>query len=286
MKRRVAGSRILVTGASSGIGRALAELAARRGARVVLAARSDDALTQLADSLRRDGADVVAIRADVTLEADRRLMLDAALQHFGGLDILVNNAGILATGHFADASPDRLRQIMETNFFAAAELMRLAVPVLRQGNRPMIVNIASVTGRRGVPARPEYSASKFALTGLSEAVRAELSKDGIDVLVVHPCLVNTALEKNMLESKGRREWQDRKMTPPDVVALKTLRAIERGKHEIVIGGSGRLMLLVNRVAPRLVDCLMARYVKKLYRRAVNQSPDRNIEHRSEVAQSH
>lgn len=281
MKRRVAGSRILVTGASSGIGRSLAEHAARRGARVILAARSEDGTRQIADSLRRDGCEVVAIRGDVTCDEDRRRMLDAAVQHFGGLDILVNNAGILATGHFCDAAPDRLRQIMETNFFAAAELIRLAVPLLRQGTRPMIVNIASVTGRRGVPARPEYSASKFALTGLSEAVRAELSKDGIEVLVVHPCLVNTALEKNMLESRARREWQDHKMISPDIVALKTLRAIERGTHEITIGTSGRLMLLVNRIAPRLVDCLMARYVKRLYRHTP-QSPEDQASTRAAV----
>ena len=285
MRRRVAGLRMLVTGASSGIGRSLAEHAARRGARVLLAARSEDALNQLAESLRRGGADVVAVRADVTIDVDRHHILDVAVDRFGGLDILVNNAGILATGHFADAMPDRLRQIMETNFFAAAELMRLAVPLLRQGNRPMIVNIASVTGRRGVPARPEYSASKFALAGLTEAVRAELAKDSIDVLLVNPCLVNTALETNMIESRARREWQDRKMISPDIVALKTLRAIERGQHEITIGTSGRLMLLVNRIAPRLVDFLMARYVKKLYRSSATQGADRDFAHSSEMAKS-
>ena len=286
MKRRVAGSRVLVTGASSGIGRSLAELAARRGARVVLAARSGDALTQIADSLRREGADVVAVQADVTSDEDRRRLLEATVDRFGGLDIIVNNAGILATGHFADATPDRLRQIMETNFFAAAELMRLAVPLLRQGNRPMIVNIASIAGRRGVPARPEYSASKFALTGLSESVRAELAKDGVDVLVVHPCLVNTALETSMLESRARREWQDRKMMSPDFVAAKTVRAIERGSHEVTIGTGGRLMLLVNRFFPRLVDCLMARYVKRLYRHELGQGRGSEEPHDSELAQSH
>jgi short-subunit dehydrogenase len=273
MKRRVAGSRMLVTGASSGIGRALAEHAARRGARVVLAARSEDAINQLADSLRRDGHEVVAVCADVTRDEDRRRMLDAAVRHFGGLDVLVNNAGILATGHFADAAPERLRQIMETNFFAAAELSRLTVPQLRHGNRPIIVNIASITGRRGVPARPEYSASKFALIGLSEALRAELAKDGIDVLVVSPCFVNTELERRMLESKARREWDDRKLISPDFVAEQTLRAIELGKHEITIGTSGKVLLLVNRFLPRLVDCLAARYVRRLYRAAAAAKND-------------
>jgi len=256
---------MVVTGASSGIGRALAELAARRGARVVLAARSQRVLDEIADSLERDGAEAVAVAADVSRDDDRRRMLDVAVERFGGLDILVNNAGVLATGHFADAGPDRLRNIMEVNFFAAAEMIRHAVPLLRRGNRPMIVNIASITGRRGIPARPEYSASKFALIGLSEAIRAELAKDAIDVLVVNPCLVNTALEKHTLESRARREWQDRRKIAPEVVAHATLRAIERGKHEITVGSGGRAMLLVNRLWPRLADYFMARYVRRLYR---------------------
>jgi short-subunit dehydrogenase len=265
MGTSLAGSRVLVTGASSGIGRSLAVLAARRGARVVLAARSGDVLHRIAELLKRDGCDACAVAGDVTSEHDRRRMLDTAVERFGGLDILVNNAGVLATGHFSQASADRLRQVMEANFFAAAELMRHAVPILRQGNRPTIVNIASITGRRAVPARPEYSASKFAIVGLSEAVRAELAKDGINVLVVNPCFVNTQLEKNTLESKARREWDDRKLISPDVVADQTLRAVLRRRHEVTIGASGKLFLLVNRLFPRLVDRLMARYVKRLYR---------------------
>jgi short-subunit dehydrogenase len=272
MKRQISGSRVLVTGASSGIGRAIAEQTARRGARVLLAARSEPTLIQIAERLKKDGGDAVALRADVTSTEDRQRLIAAAVEHFGGLDILVNNAGVLATGHFADAAPERLRTIMEVNFFAAAELIRLAVPQLRRGVRPMIVNICSITGRRGVPARSEYSASKFALIGLSEAVRAEVAKDGIDVLVVQPCLVNTPMEANMLESKARREWQDRKRISPETVAEHTLRAIERGRKEITIGFSGRALLTVNRFAPRLVDALMNRYVRKLYERRSETTP--------------
>jgi short-subunit dehydrogenase len=263
---------MLVTGASSGIGRSLAELAARRGVRLGLAARSGEVLEQIAETLRRERCEACAIPGDVTCHADRQRMLRVMSERYGGLDILVNNAGILATGHFADATPDRLRQLIETNFFAAAELMRQAIPLLRAGNHPTIVNIASITGRRGVPARPEYSASKFALVGLSEAVRAELAKDGINVLVVNPCFVNTQLEKNTLESKARREWDDRKLISPDYVADRTLQAIASGRHEVTIGRSGKLLLLVNRVFPRLVDRLMARYVKRLYRETGSQTP--------------
>ena len=159
MKRSIARSRMLVTGASSGIGRALAELAARSGARVMLVARSNDAINHLANSLTEEGCEVRAHCADVTSDQARCQIIDAVVNQLGGLDILVNNAGVLATGHFSEASPERLRLIMETNFFAAAELMRRAIPLLRNSDNATIVNIASVTGRRGVPARPEYRQS-------------------------------------------------------------------------------------------------------------------------------
>jgi short-subunit dehydrogenase len=272
MMQFLAGMRVLVTGASSGIGHALAVLAARRGARVMLVGRSAAPVQRIAQSLVAEGCRAVALRGDVTSAGDRHQMLDEVARQFGGLDILVNNAGILATGHFTDASADRLRQIMETNFFAAAELMRGAVPLLRHGCNPTIVNIASITGRRGVPARPEYSASKFALIGLSEAVRAELAKDAVNVLVVNPCLVNTRLEKNSIENSARREWSDRKLISPEFVADRTLRAILKRRHEITIGGSGRLLLLVNRMFPRFVDHLMARYVRRLYPETATATP--------------
>ena len=133
-------------------------------------------------------------------------MVEAAQRHFGGLDVLVNNAGIGATGHFAECGPERLRTIMEVNFFGLTETTRVCLPLLRQGNRPAIVNISSIAGKRGIPARSEYSASKFAVQGFSEALRAELAKDGIDVLVVCPGLTQTNFSQNMLEQKARCRW--------------------------------------------------------------------------------
>src|SRR5207244_6871507 len=130
-------------------------------------------------------------------------MVQAARECFGGLDILVNNAGIGATGHFADVSPERLRKIMEVNFFGLTETTRVFLPMLKQGNRPAIVNISSIAGKRGIPARSEYSASKFAVQGFSEALRAELAKDGVDVLVVCPGLTQTNFSHNMIEQKAR-----------------------------------------------------------------------------------
>ncbi len=170
--------RILITGASQGIGKALAEAAVGRGMKVLAAARSVSLLNELAQRARSSGGILEVVQADVTCPADREKMVGAALQHFGGLDVLVNNAGIGATGHFADVAGECLRKIMEVNFFGLTETTRAFLPLLKNGNRPAIVNISSIAGKRGIPARSEYSASKFAVQGFSEALRAELAKDG------------------------------------------------------------------------------------------------------------
>src|SRR5207249_5255171 len=170
---------------------------------VLAAARSVDLLSELTAQVRsRDGV-LETVPADVTRPEDRQAMCDAALRHFGGLDVLINNAGIGATGHFAEASPDRLRRIMEVNFFGVTETTRVLLPLLRQGRKPAIVNMSSIAGKRGIPARSEYSASKFGVQGFSEALRAELAKDGIDVLVVCPGLTQTNFSQNMLEQRAK-----------------------------------------------------------------------------------
>src|SRR4051794_10494357 len=136
--RNIAGLRILITGASQGIGRALAVAAARRGARVLAAARSEQLLAELAREVRAAGGTIETVRADVTSPEERQRMAEAAVRHFGGLDVLVNNAGIGATGHFADVSPERLRTIMEVNFFGLTETTRVCLPLLKQGRTPAI----------------------------------------------------------------------------------------------------------------------------------------------------
>src|SRR5947209_10183195 len=129
-RREIAGARVLITGASQGIGRALAVQAARHGAQVLATARSADLLGELT----ADGVQI--LRADVTSAADRKAMADEIVRRFGGLDILVNNAGIGATGHFGEATEERLRQIFEVNFFGLTELTRVCLPLLKQGSRP------------------------------------------------------------------------------------------------------------------------------------------------------
>jgi short-subunit dehydrogenase len=263
-RRSIAGSRILITGASQGIGRALALAAAARGARVLAAARSEPLLRELAEQARASGGTLETVVADVTGPDDRQRLIDAAVRCFGGLDVLVNNAGIGATGHFAEVSPDRLRQIMEVNFFGLTETTRACLPLLKAGNQPAIVNISSIAGKRGIPARSEYSASKFAVQGFSEALRAELAKDGIDVLVVCPGLTQTNFSKNMLEQKARLQMDHMRGMTSEGVADATLRAIEHGRDEVCLTFQGKLMVLVSRFFPRLADRIAARRVRALF----------------------
>jgi short-subunit dehydrogenase len=264
-RRRIAGSRILITGASQGIGKSLADAAARRGGRVLAVARSLELLHDLSDRVRARGDQLEIIQADIANAADRRRMLEAAVAAYGGLDVLVNNAGIGATGHFADVEPDRLRKIMEVNFFGLTETTRVFLPLLRLGNYPAIVNISSIAGKRGIPARSEYSSSKFAVQGFSEALRAELEKDGIDVLLICPGLTQTNFSKNMLEQKAKLPLDHMRGMTSEQVALATLKAIEQGRHEVCLTFQGKLITLISRFLPRLADRIAARKVRELFK---------------------
>jgi short-subunit dehydrogenase len=259
---------MLITGASQGIGKALAEEAARRGGKVLAVARSENLLRELAEQVRGPGVTLETVAADITRPEDRQRMVEAAREKFGGLDILVNNAGIGATGHFAEVSPERLRQIMEVNFFGVTETTRAFLPLLKSGNRPAIVNISSIAGKRGIPARSEYSASKFAVQGFSEALRAELAKDGVDVLVICPGLTQTNFSQNMIEQKARLPLDHMRGMTSEQVARAALRAIERGKNELCLTFQGKLMVFVNRFFPRLADRIAARKVRALFREEI------------------
>ena len=258
-RRRLQDKRALVTGASGGIGRAIALELARAGVDQVLVARRSDELASVVEEVARLGRRAEAVVGDVTDPAVRRQALDAAREKLGGLDILVNNAGVSAHGRFADADPDRLRPIMETNFFAPVELTREALPLLRAGREPIVVNISSVLGQRGCPHKTEYSASKFALRGFSEALRAEFAPLGIDVLVVTAGPTDTEFFKHLLEEHGELPWGEGKPVSPERVARATIRAMERGRHEIIPSWRGWLLATANRFFPRLVDRAMERY---------------------------
>ncbi len=256
-RRSIDGCRGILTGGSSGIGYALATQLVRQGARLLVVARRAERLEQLTSSLVGATGRIETLVGDISRAEIRAAALDRARQLFGGLDLLVNNAGSGAMGRFADAAPERLRQIMEINFFAPAEMIRLAVPLLREGNRPIVVNVGSILGHRGIPGCAEYCASKFALQGFSESLRAELAPQRIDVLMVSPGTTQTEFFESAI-NPGEAPWR-RTGVAPDVVARRAIAAIRSGRHEIVIGPSGKLLVWMNRLFPAIADRILARY---------------------------
>jgi short-subunit dehydrogenase len=265
MIRDLRGRRILITGASSGIGAALAKKLAPLGAKLVLAARTENKLNTLADTLPCSKDNLLVVPTDITKELDRQNVLDRTVEQYGGLDVLVNNAGIASWAHFADSTEEILRRIMEVNFFAPAELIRKAIPILVSGRQPAIVNVSSMCGRRALPAWSEYSASKYALCGLTEALRGELARFDIDILLIVPGLTKSEFSQHFLRSEGKARIEYEKGMAPETVAAAIVRSIQKNKTEMWIGRDTQWMLRVNRWFPRLVDYLLARTVRNLYK---------------------
>jgi len=273
-RRSFEGARCLVTGASSGLGQAIAEHLVRRGASVLLTGRSLIRLETTVQTLVQAGArpdDVLAVDADLTEEEGRHKVVHVASRHFGALDLVVNAAGVGANGHFDTHDSEVLRRVFEINVFALIEMTRAVLPLLRRGDYPSLVNLGSIVARRGLPGRSEYSASKFAVAGFTESIRAEWSKFGIHVLLLNPGFTATRFESNLLIDTSRYPTQHKRVMKPDQVARRTLEAILQGKHELTLTTEGRLLVLVNHLFPWVVDQGFARFTRRVFNDVVQAS---------------
>lgn len=261
--RELRGARCLVTGASSGIGRALACALARHGARLLLTARRVERLEALVAELRaKHACEAEYVAGDVMDAAHRERLVEAIERRWQALDILINNAGSGSYGPFLEGDAARLRRNLEVNFIAPAELARICFPNLQRGRRPLLVNVGSVLGHRAVPFKSEYCAAKFALHGWSDAVRAEWASLGVDVLLVSPSTTASEFFEQVEVTAGKQRPQpttsaSRVMTP-DEVARQTLRAIRSGRHEIILSWGGKLLVWADRLAPTWVNRLLAK----------------------------
>ncbi len=260
-RRRLDQARVIITGASSGIGRALAERLAALHCKLIVNARRAERLTQLAAEVQELGGQAVTVAGDVTDPDTQQQIIQASVSHYDGIDVLINNAGIGAIGPFAEASGERLRRVMEVNFFAATELTRAAIPVIANGRDPLIVNIGSVLGHRAVPLKSEYCASKFALHGWSDALRTELTESGIDVLLVSPSTTDSEFFDRVIENTTDKNWKLSGASSPDFVARRTVQAMQRRKHEIILSWSGWGLVWLDRLFPSLANRIVARFGK-------------------------
>jgi short-subunit dehydrogenase len=257
--RELSDLRVLITGASGGIGRALAESLLRHEARVLVMARRAAVLEEWRTAQQDAAPRIELFAGDVTHAEDRTAMLRLAEDRWGGLDVLVNNAGLGSLGRFADSDPAILRRVFEVNFFAAVELTRAALPLLRAGKSPLIVNIGSILGHRATPQNSEYCASKFALRGWSESVRPELRRAGIDLLLVSPGTTESDFYANTLSAQKSPPWHNPPPVPAAEVARQIVRAMERGNREVIPSWRGKGLVWANRLVPSIVERIMRKW---------------------------
>lgn len=243
--------RVLLTGASSGIGRELALRLAQRGARVGLVARRPEPLQAVLGAILQSGGTATAIAADISTAEGRAACVAQAYRNFGGVDLLINGAGTSDFAHFANADSAQIERIIRTNLLAPMLLTREVLPqMLRQGSG-RIVNIGSIFGSIGFAYFAAYSSSKFGLRGFSEALRREVAGSGVGVTYVAPRAVKTSLNSpavvQMADAVGM------KMDEAAEVAAWIVRAIEKDKKDVYFGAPERFFVKLNALLPRLVD---------------------------------
>lgn len=259
-------SRIIVTGASEGIGRALALELAARGAHLSLAARDRSRLETLAQECRALGGEAHVIAMDVTSPQDCERLVDETLAVFGGIDVFVHNAGITMWSRF-DALADLaiLSRLMDVNYLAPARLTSLALPHLKQ-SKGLLVAVASLAGLTGVPERSGYAASKHAMIGFFDSLRIELAGTGVDVTVIAPDFVVSEIHKRAIGADGKPlgtspMMQSKIMTAKDC-AIRIVRAIDRRERLVLMSARGKLGRWLKLVAPSVIDRVAAKAIRQ------------------------
>ncbi len=249
---------VIVTGASSGIGRETALAFAASGANVVLAARRQDVLAEVVNGHNGSGGRMLALTTDVTRDDDVQRLVDETLSRFGRIDILVNNAGLGIRAGVEQTRPDDARTLMEVNFFGALRCIHGVLPHMKKQGRGTIVNVGSVLSVLATPRNAMYCASKFALRALSDSLRLELRDSGIRVILVMPGYIDTPFFDNQIHYGEPRRATRMKGLPAPRAAQAILKACARGKRELVITVPAKLGIWTKRFAPGVLDFFLAR----------------------------
>jgi dehydrogenase/reductase SDR family member 7B len=256
---------VLITGSSSGIGKALAEVFAKHGSKVVISARHAGKLEETKQELSKLSSEVLSIASDVSKEEDCKRLVDETLKRFGQIDVLICNAGISMRALFEEVDLNVIRQLMDVNFWGTVYCAKYALPHLlkRQGS---IAGISSVAGKKGLPARTGYSASKFAMEGFLETLRTENLHKGLHVLVASPGFTATGIRSKALSkdssTQGASPRNEKKMMSAEEVAQRIYAAIVKRKRDLVLTSQGKLTVWLDKFFPAFMDRMVFNHMAK------------------------
>ena len=256
MKNALNGKVVVITGASSGIGEAMAKVYAKMGAKVVLGARSEEKLATLTEEIEREGGKAAYCATDVTKAEDCKVLIDKAVETFGGIDVLICNAGISMRAIFDDVDLSVLHRLMDVNFWGTVYCAKYALPYL-QASKGSLVGISSVAGLHGLPGRTGYSASKYAMTGLLETIRIENIKKGLHVMVACPGFTASNVRFSALVADGSQQGstprEEGKMMTAEEVARIVAKGIAKRTRLCLMESEGRATHFVKKFAPGFLD---------------------------------
>jgi len=256
---------VIITGGTSGIGKALAFEFGMKGSKVVITGRNQEALLTATQELKAQGIQVLAIAADVTSAEDNGMMAEEAIKTFGRIDVLINNAGISMRAVFEEVDPAVIKKVMDINFYGAVYATKSCLPEILR-TKGSIVGISSIAGFRGLPARTGYSASKFALNGFLESLRTELLKSGVHVLTACPGFTASNIRRRSLKedgsSQGESPRQEEKMMTAEECASHIYRATVNRRRTLVLTLQGKLVVFLNKWLPSLADKLVYNVMRK------------------------
>ncbi|WP_141736356.1 SDR family oxidoreductase [Oligoflexus tunisiensis] len=280
MKRSLKDSVVVITGASSGIGRATALDFARSGARLVLAARGEDQLQEVANECQALGATAIAIPTDVSVLEAVNELATRAIDTFGGIDVWVNDAAVSLFARLEDAPWEDYRQVIETNVFGYIHGARAVLPHFRARGRGVLINVSSMVGKTGAPFLSAYATSKAAIIGLSDSLRQELMDvRGIHVCTVLPASIDTPIFQHAANYTGKAIKPMNPIYDVEAVAREIVKLALHPRREVYVGAAGRRIGFLSRIAPGLAERRMAKMVRKdHFSKASSASKEGNIHH--------